>query len=206
MIYKRFMFVLATCLAVSSAFAQTGTLTISHNDPDGLVAPGQIVQFSVALNWSERLFFWEIAGNVVASPDAGAAANPVFGVTNPPTIAATVINAGSATAGGISGVHVLSGFNPGSGFPPLLAAPWWADGFSLLHFEWTAPAEPGTVDFSWIARPDIPHPLIFTSHLTSIPTAIPTTSFGTSLIVVPAPASALLLALAPSLLLRRRRR
>lgn len=193
-------------LAVAPALAQTGALTITHNDPDGLVTPGQVVEFNVALDWSDSYFFWEIAGGVNASPNLGAAGNPQFGASNPPIIAATVINPGVASGGGVNGVHVLSGFNPGSGFPPVFAAPWWADGFSLLRFEWTAPANPGTVDFAWTPRPDLPNPLIFTSHLTSTPTPIPTTYLGTSLTVVPTPASFLPFAVAPFVLARTRRR
>lgn len=58
------------------ALAQSAILTVSHNDPDGLVAPGQTVLIAASLAWVANGQVCRIAGSLMATPDRGTAANP----------------------------------------------------------------------------------------------------------------------------------
>jgi hypothetical protein len=172
------------------AHAQTATVTVTHNDPDGLVDPGQMVEIQVSITTSDLRLFHQALGDVRASPNVGTASNNRFGHTNPSVTLLTVMDPGVVDGAGLTGVVVQSGFTPffGQPFPP----PWATVApieLVLVKFDWIAPPTPVAVSFDWHSAGGDP---VYWVGVTTV--ALPTTYIGTSLMVVPAPASALLLA------------
>lgn len=183
---------IVTCLAaVSLAAAQTATLTVSHNDPDGLVAPGQTVQVTATLAWTGNSGLGYVGGDVRATGDLGVASNPSFPyvVTYPEAI----ILPGTPFEGSVLEVYIESAdASPFFGLPPLYPF-GLRTGLILTRFDWTAPSTVGVVEFAWVPDPADPLPIMSpVGGFSAVP--YPTTYFGTSLTVVPAPASALLMA------------
>lgn len=189
--------------AVSPTLGQTATLTVSHDDPDGIVTPGQTVRIKATLAWTGQSGFGYAIGSVRVTDDAGTASNPSFPynfLQGP----ATVVQPGTPAGGSILDVVIQSGdVRPWFGSPPL--HPWGLQtGLVLTQYDWTAPTTAGVLEFQWIPGPANPLPVVVL-YSTGSSLAIPTTYFGTSLTVVPAPASALLFASGMLAALRRQR-
>lgn len=187
---------LALCFVSSSCFAQSATLTVSHNDPDGLVAPGQTVQVRVVIDYAG--FFgnlWEIRGHLRSSGDIGSASGNAFpGVY--PLLPQTLIDPGDLSGGSIESILIRSGeMSLISGFPGPPLPPWSAISLAVFQYDWTAPITPGPVQFTWTPDPAQANTLYIAPFISQTgPVAIPTTYFGASLTVVPAPATLALLA------------
>ncbi|MEZ6232724.1 MAG: hypothetical protein R3B68_00910 [Phycisphaerales bacterium] len=187
----------------SAALAQTAALRITHEAPGGIVQPGQTIAVTATLTWTEPMLFWRIEGDLTASPNSGAAANNAFG--HPVTPAAnTILDPGVPSGGSVLGVEVQSGVVPL--FGPPYPAPWWpgAAGLRVLEFEWTAPLDPGPVEFNWIEQGNS-GPTFFIGLNPNAQT-VPTTYVGATLTVVPAPSAGLALAAAGVAATGRRRR
>lgn len=185
--------------------AQTATLVVAHDDPDGVVAPGESVRVTATVSWQGSPMFWRIDGGVHASPNLGTASNPSFGVSNPSTGFATILNPGSPVGGSIENVTIQSGLTPLHN-PSFIMPPWgMSQGLPILEFEWIAPAPLGLVDFSW--NPSVTQPNIWLFPSLSSVQAVPVTTsyFGTTLAVVPAPSVAMAAVLGGVLMSRRRR-
>lgn len=181
------------------AHAQTATLTVAHNDPDGIVTPGQTVSITATLAWTANAGLGRIGGDIRATDDRGIAANPQLPyVFNP--LPAAVIQPGTLSDGSVVDVFIQSGdSSPFFGQGPVY--PWGLQaGLVLTTFEWTAPTSLGPIEFSWVPDPAMPQTYMHPNPSVG-PVAFQTTYLGTSLTVVPTPASALallgLLALPP---------
>lgn len=183
--------------------AQTATVTVAHDDPDGLVVPGQLVHLDVTVRCTDFLLFLRLDGGVFATPDVGIASNNMFGHSSPATTISTIIDPGFAVGGSVRDVRMQSGFTTIFGIPP--APPWinaGTTGLVLLRFDWTAPQALGSVQFDWSSAATALNPVFYVGS-TSVP--LPTTYVGTSLNVVPAPAASGLLAVGLGLTTARRR-
>ncbi|MCA9289395.1 MAG: hypothetical protein KDA05_12455 [Phycisphaerales bacterium] len=187
---------------VSAASAQSASISVVHNDPDGIVAPGEVVRITATLDWTNFLLLSKIEGDLLASPNLGSASNNAFAhqgaYLNPPVS----IDPGSPDGGSIVDVVIDSG-NVGWLFGPPIPAPWGSNQIHFLEYDWTAPTTLGVVEFNWTGAAASPDPVFFTAagYVT-----LPTTYTGASLTVIPAPASAALLAPLAIATVRRRER
>lgn len=183
-------------LLAGSCAAQSAVLTVSHDDPHGLVSPGQTVRVMAVLTRTVAVELYEIKGSVRATPDAGTSATPVF----PYQVQAwpeRVVNPGTPGLGSVLDIHIRQGASSMVPFAGLSAPPWnlgwFPAGLTITQFDWTAPTTPGIVTFDWRADPAVPDAtLIYTSQPHFRATS--TTYVGTSLIVIPAPGGVALLA------------
>ncbi len=172
-------------LAVRVASGQTATVTVAHNDSDGLVEPGQVVTITATISWTGALALWEVKGGIRATPDWGTASNARLRQFFPP-LPASVLEPGTPIAGSLSGTHLLYGTLGWFGFQSP-DPPWGqGSGLELVAFDWTAPTESGQVRFDWLASTSVPQPLMVFFQAAPIQ-PISTTYVGTSLVVVPAP-------------------
>ena len=181
-----------TWFAVASsvaASAQTATLTVSHNDPDGIVLPGETVTITSTVAWSGGLFtFWELRGGVTATDDLGSASNTRFGYQSYSSTPDTIVDPGETRGGSVDDAHFFSALF--YGFWQVFPQPWsTSGGLNVLQFEWTAPAVPGTVEFQWDPDPTLPDIWLVPALPPGV--AAQSTYHGTSLTVIPGPASAL---------------
>lgn len=180
--------------AASVAKAQSAQIVLAHDDPDGIVTPGQIVHIRATLSWSGPTEAFRIVGDAVASPDVGlsSAATGVIG-------ASPSLHYGLPVLGSIRGVDLVNtlwsfGFSP-----------WhFGGGMHFLEYDWTASIDPGIVEFNWTPHPQFPTPLFFTSTFTTIP--LPTTYVGTSVTVIPGPGTPAVLAALATLAVGHRHR
>ena len=182
--------ILGVSAVVALAGAQSATLTLSHDDADGLVTPGQIVTVSATVQWDgppNAYWFWMIRGGVNATDDRGVASNNRFGHPDPViNQAATVLNVGSPRGGSIEGVDIFTAMSYGP-FQQF-AWPWFkADGLVILEYDWMAPIQPGAVDFDWAPHPTLPDVWLVPHFPPGL--AAQSTYIGTSLTVIPAPAA-----------------
>lgn len=179
--------IVTSLAAASLAAAQTATLTVSHNDPDGIVTPGETVQITATLAWTGNSGLGYVSGDVRATGDLGSASNPSFPYGVPPL---AIVLPGTPFEGSLLDVYIESGdTNPFFGLSP--THPWGLRaGLILTRFDWTAPSNLGVVDFAWIPDPADPLPIMSpVGGFSGVP--YPTTYLGTSLTVIPTPASAL---------------
>lgn len=190
--------------AALPCLAQQAMVVVSHNDPDGLITPGQSVQITTTVSWQGATFLEEIRGSVRAGPDIGVASSNVFPhATYASVPLTTIVDPGEAMGGSVNNMHLFAAaavwvatFSQ--------AAPWqFRLGFDVLRFDWTAPATPGVVEFDFSPDQILPQPTFLGPSVS--PFTLPTTYFGTSLTIIPAPASAAVLAIAGAALGRRRR-
>ncbi len=188
------------------AIAQSATVTVSHNDPDGFVEPGQSVRVRVVVTYAQAISFWEIRGSAIAEPNVGTASNNVF-PHEYPAAQQLIVNAGALNAGSVVDVRVRSGDN-GFFFGGTTMPPWSNPPLTILQFDWTAPSVPGDVAFDWRPYGALPQVWLI-APLVSMTSPVPaaTTYLGTSLTVIPAPTAPLTLTagLGTLGLIRRRR-
>lgn len=187
----------AICAASAPCLAQSATVRITHNDSDGIVIPGQTVQITTTVAWTQTGadMLVEIEGGVRATPNAGAASSPTFPYSVAPGPNLSIVP-GVASLGSVDGLHISNydlGWIMFVGFPP---EPWGLHaGLAILRHDWTAPTTPGAVVFDWIPSAGLPEPLFaFRTRQPWVQPA-PATYLGTSLTVIPAPSAALMLAL-----------
>lgn len=194
MICAKMLVSVAIGASTTCSHAQSATFTISHNDPDGIVVPGQTVQLSATISWANAVLFWRSDGELIATPNIGFASNPRFGHPMSPGVPPTIIQPGTPAGGSVVDVLIQSGVAPLMPWAPLTV---WAvsSGVTLLVMDWTAPQDLGLVSFGWTPSAIQPHTLLFETWGSVDPVAVPTTYIGTSLTVVPAPASCFVLIL-----------
>lgn len=181
MIRQCLMLMVVTAVS-EHARAQDATVTLSHDDPDGIVVPGQKVRIHASLAFPNGAIFWEIRGDVRASPNVGVASNNVF--PGQPPNPGGILNPGVVSGGSVLGFHLLSNELPGLGTP---RPQWLTSPLSVLEYDWTAPAQPGDVAFNWVA-PSTQSQALFLPFFGAInPVAFNTAYIGTTLTVVPAP-------------------
>lgn len=193
---------LAALGLAASASAQSATVVLSHNDPDGIVDPGQTVHIRVHLTWTGYTLLGWMGGDAVASPDRGVASNATIGFNNGQV---NVLNiAGVPALGSVRGF--LASHPPQSPFsvPGYTQTP---GGIDALEYDWTAPDATGAGAYSFdfaFATPQVGiRCYTQVGGLLTVP--VPTTVTPASLTVTPAPSTLALLA-ATSTLGRRRRR
>lgn len=199
--------VCSTFLACQAARGQV-EVRVTHDDPDGVVTPGQTVQFTVLMDWEpSTAVMWHMTGNLLASPNAGLALNPEIGLAIlPGTLPQqAILMPGTPSGGSIFGFELFSSMTlqVGGGwvFPP------WnqSTNVPILEFDWIAPGSPGRVDFGWQPAGVAATPLFNMNNATGPISSLSTTYSGASLVVVPSPASIATLLVARTACLRRRR-
>ncbi|MCA9288300.1 MAG: hypothetical protein KDA05_06940, partial [Phycisphaerales bacterium] len=178
--------ILALTAAAQSAHAQSVTITASHNDPDGIVAPGQLVSIRLSIAHDGFFMLGDWRGDAAASPDIGTA-SPAQSSTLAPS---SLVSLGTPTAGSIRNV-VIGATSPF--FSPGPYVPFAAPDFEFMRYDWVAPAQPGTVAFDWVPDPAFPLVQGYQTALSIPLIPYPTTYLGTTLTVIPAPAAAPLL-------------
>ncbi|MCA9288301.1 MAG: hypothetical protein KDA05_06945 [Phycisphaerales bacterium] len=181
-------------LMASAAWSQTVTITASHDDPDGIVAPGQTVHITHTLSMTAYMVSdWR--GDAAVTPNLGAASNISSYFVPSPWASFTGPSGGSVV--GFAASH------PVPLFVPVVIPPWNAPQSILMEYDWTAPSEPGVYEFRWTPHPSSPLVSGYLSSTTGVLTPYPTTYLGATLTVIPAPAAAPLL-LAAALVPNRR--
>jgi len=193
----------------ASCPGQSAVVRLDHDDPDGIVMPGETVGLTLSTSWQSAppiyaLSLHRIEGDILASPNAGTATNhlvpPVLG--NYP---GSSLNPGTPSNGSIVGIALDQGGLTWYGFGQFPPFPWGnSTGITLLTFDWTAPSTPGEIQFGWVASSSLPLP-----EMAWLPAPIlrpiPTTYLGASLTVIPAPSIAAALLAAGLVLCPRRR-
>ena len=214
LLHRTVALLVGAALPAAAAHArQAATLAVSHNDPDGIVAPDETVRLTVSMSWTPAsAVLWRVAGDVVASPNLGVASNPAIGLAflpGAPISPEAILEPGTPSGGSVTGMEVFSSYFSPSGV--IVLPPWnQSTNVALFEFDWTAPNAPGaTVDFAWAPSPSLPSPELILNYAGGPVTSVPTTYSGTSLLIVPTPASlpimCLGLAMAGSRRLRSRR-
>ncbi len=196
-----------TLLLATPALAQTATVTVSHNDPDGIVEPGQTINVRVDVTWSPGsssnwILFAGLAGDVLPAPTTGTSSNvtSIFATS-------ALANLGQPTSGGVVGIDIANpptfGFSGCYPWPPPVNGPSSLAG-EFIAFDWTAPTDnPGPVTFAFTPHPAHPGVRLFPSSSSANFIYAETTFLPITLTVTPAPAS--IAALAFALIPRRRR-
>lgn len=183
------------------AIAQTATVAVTHDDPDGLIEPGQVVRIDVNVTWREqRMTFAGLKGDARATPNFGTASNHTSIFPQ-----GALINWGQAVGGGIVGADFAVTLNFG-----LWCYPWPPSSLGtaligpILSFDWTAPTDaPGPVTFSFATPAAAPKVRLYATSASPNFSEAQTTFIPVTVTVVPAPAG---LWLTPLLALPRRRR
>ena len=169
-----------------AALGRSVTLTVTHDDPDGVVAPGETVRVTARFERTPGLSFLGIlAGDLVASPDIGEASGvawPVFDV-------GPILTLGAASNGSVRGLDAAFS-------PPFFITPPPAqtlEAYDFLRFDWTAPSvvTPTEVAFefdlmlSQSATSGSSQVHMYLGATSVSPVPVPTTTVGTSLVVLP---------------------
>ncbi|MCA9288434.1 MAG: hypothetical protein KDA05_07610 [Phycisphaerales bacterium] len=170
---------LSGCAGV--AWAQSAHIVVTHDDPDGLVDPGQIVRINLRVSWTFLPLGWRLSsveGDAAASPDLGVASNP-----------GTALNFGNPTAHVSLGVPVLGsirGFRFGQASGPVLVpGSSNAEGLDFLWYDWEAPVAPGAYAFNFDYDPQTQGVWLLREPNTYMKAAL--TTEAAFLTVVPAP-------------------
>ena len=201
---------LGIAVAGTPALAQLGAwVTVSHNDPDGIVLPGQTINVRVDVTWTpgssnQWILFAGLAGDVLPSPSVGTSSNitSVF-------VPSGLVSLGHASQGGVVGVSVANPPNFGLGgcypWPPPAQGPSSLAG-PFVAFDWTAPLDaPGAVTFAFAASASVPNVRLFPSTTSPAFIEVPTAYVPVTLTVVPGPGTLGLLGLISAVGGRRRR-
>lgn len=186
--------VAATCPVM--ACAQTATVRVTHDDPDGIVQPEQSVRITTTIAWQAPGQFhalYSMQGDVIASPNRGESSGNVFPYSFTPS-GNTFAVPGVPFGGSVTGVHLFYGDLSWVLFGQPPEPPWsFSTSLIVVEFDWTAPDDAGPVSFSWQPNATQPQPLVSAS-LWNPPVRTVTTSYvGTTLTVFPAPATLALL-------------
>lgn len=169
-------------------WAQSATLALTHDHPTGIVSPAETITLTLTLSWTGAWQAARVAGDAVSTPDIGTA----FGNGSTGSVSiGPLVTFGTPVAGSVRGVDMGSGPN----FFGILS-PWEVSPLSMMRYSWTAPATPGLVEFDFTPHPDVPDALFYIQPLSTIRSPLPTTYLGTSITVIPAPASVITSALA----------
>lgn len=193
----------ALCLAMVAAEragAQSARIEFVHSAPGGVVGPGETVQITMRLSWTQGWTLGTVFGDAVATPDVGVAANPASGFA--PAFGGAVVAAGQPTLGSIRGFG--AGVAPGSQLFPGAFTQGWA-GIDALAFEWTAPSQPQQATFDFEFVPSVPTVQLYPGGPGAPLEPVPTTVVPATLTVVPSPAPLVVLGVAGGLSTRRRR-
>lgn len=173
---------IALCLAHPGALGVVVTVLVSHNDPDGIVNPGQVVHIDAVLSWtSSANQFAGARGGLIASPNVGAGS-----AIQSAYVPGALVNLGQINGGSLVGLDIAQTpafFTGGFMVPP--SGQYL--GFELVSYDWTAPTSgfEGEVLFDFVAHPNKPNIEFFGSGPLWVPPM--TTWIGTSLTVVPTP-------------------
>lgn len=181
------LFALTTAAALAApTLAQSATVTVSHDDPDGIVTPGQVVTIRLAMSAPGAPgTVAGLAGDLAPTPNVGLAAPAISPLPAGPTV-----NLGSPAGGAIAGLDIRG---------PLVA--------EFASYQWTAPANHlGPVVFALTPAPGHPSVRIYPSPLTPAFVQVSTAYIPATLTVVPAPSSLLLAGSTLAIIHRRRSR
>lgn len=183
---------LVMSLAVASvAAAQSATVTVSHDDPDGIVLPGQTINVRVEVAWtggstSNWIRFAGLSGDALPTPRVGSSSN-ITSVFQPNGL----ISLGQPGQGGVLGVDVAITPIFGWGcypWPPPATGPTTLAG-PLVAFDWTAPTDfSGPVTFAFDPSPTSPSVRLYPSQSSPAWVEAQTTYRPVSITVIPAPA------------------
>jgi len=175
-------------LACGLAQAQSVQFTVTHDDPNGVVNPGQVVRIRHHMSRHSIWMVAEWAGDGVVSPARGEVGQVGY-MGDPPlySLPMPFVYPGQVAGGGVVGVGF---FHPppgtGGSFP---LGPWTTPEVDFLVYDWTAPTEPGLYEFAW--RESQTYPGVrgyqFSDPVNSIP--VMATYVPMTLTVIPAPAT-----------------
>lgn len=183
-------------LLSSACLAQSAVMTVSHNDLDGIILPGQTIHVTLRISWlpaGTQLagFVGELRTEPVGLGGQGTIANRSSTWSQP----SALIHLGSTSGDDIVGIDVAS---IPAFFTPMVLPPWGTHtGFNAFEHDWTAPATPGLYAMSFVPAPLRPNVLIYPSSISPNFAEAATTYVGTSITVTPAPATLALLAAVP---------
>ena len=194
----------ALAMAQPSAIVRTTLSDPATNLPVGVAQPGQTVRMRTVVSWQP-------SGSQMAGIKGDMLAWPV-GVGGQGVVTNRVSD---YTAGGLVHLGTLAGddlmdidiavtpafFTGGFIVPPS----WNSTGLLVIGYDWTAPAEVGTYEFRFAADPIAPNFRVYPSPSSPMFAEVPTIYVGTSLVVVPGPGGAALVAVAALGAGRRRR-
>lgn len=199
---------LALTAMLPSAVAQqvTAQVEVSHDDPDGVVSPGESIRVGVILKWqgTGALQFAGLRGDTVFTNDLGASANIIspYGVpsSSPPWVRLGDFRGGSIINSDI--VNLPGYFTAGP-----LAASFAYQGMPFILFDWEAPSvsEPTQVNIDFRPYAIAPNARFYPSQISPAWVEADTTYSGTSVLVLPAPSALVAFLLAGGLAIRRRR-
>ena len=196
---SRLVGVSALGAAASVCAAQSSWVHVSHDDADGIVAPGEVVRVKAVVSWIPAgVQFAGMKGDLRAAPNVGIASNRFSEF-----LQGGLVNLGQFSGGSIVGVDiaVAPSFFTGGVIVPPSGNNW---GIEVISYDWQAPVGfAGAVGFDWVPDPAAPNVRFFPPVGPPSWNWEPTVYVGTSLTVVPAPVS---LALVAPALRRGRRR
>ena len=202
---RRILILVAGIAFASPALAQTATINVVHDDPDGIVLPGQTVRITVLASFDAPPFAMlaGLSGNTINGGAQGTASNLSSWYQQ-----GALVSHGTPVGGSVFGlsIAVTPPFFGGCGF--ILPQCTWNTDVHMLEFDWQADevTTPQLAEFNFLASPTMPGLLAYLNPGGSPNwTLLPTTFTGTNLLVLPAPAVGTTLA-AGALLLGRRRR
>lgn len=193
----------ALLLCAAPANAMIATVNVTHNDPDGIINPGQLVHVTVRLNWTFGYQFAGMRGDTILTNDSGHATNlhSVYSRTFGP-----IAFWGTPRGGSIIGtdIAVVGSFFTASPHPESIK---WS-GMTYIDFDWTAPSpnNPTIANVDFVSDPVAPNARFYPSGLSPAWVEAEMTYFGTTLTVLPAPAGSTALLLAAGAMATRRRR
>ncbi|MCA9286930.1 MAG: hypothetical protein KDA05_00010 [Phycisphaerales bacterium] len=186
-------FLSACCVTIPGVFAtaQTATVDVSHNDPDGVVLPGETIRITARHARSGSSFLAGIGGDLRATGDLGSASNVYSDLRL--LVHSQIYPASHGTAAGGSVVGISYEFVSHPLFVTSVQPPYvmWP-GIEALSYDWTAPvvSQPTTVSFDWVPSAAFPDVYAIIPPYNELHWAfLPTTYTGTSLIVLPTPAT-----------------
>lgn len=171
-------------LIATHSSAQSASVTVTHNDADGILLPGEIVRVQFAVSWSPSPA-WMLAslrGDAVTSPNGGELINRGSDFQS-----GQLVNLGSVSGASVIGFEA---WHQPPGWVPSITPPFVTTPALAAWFDWRAPTNTGTYQFKWNPHAQQQSILLWYRFGTQItPTAASTTYFGASIIVVPTPPS-----------------
>ena len=195
-------------LLAPTAHAQSAEVIVTHDDPDGIVQPGETVRVVIVHSRSGPSILAGIGGSLVTTGNLGTASAISTQMLPWPPDPGYVNSVGTISGGSVT--DVSHEFLAHPAFTPFIfpAYTTWT-GVEVLSFDWTAPVltAPTTINFDWHASPELPSVRAILQPFSQIIIEfIPTTYTGTSLLVIPAPPTAFTLPVIAAWATRRRRR